>query len=235
MARHLRVVIGLGVLVGLVVLLSADPLSADRNRSQSSRKRFGSWTQLFDGKTYKGTFAPEVSFVGVGPILKDPFHIHDYQPDGDWSIVNRQLVPVGKNSLLGLGEADEFELEAVLSAEGLGGWLVVFGWQPEEKSGAVAYNVTLVKSGSPWHLDFVHDGHVTLEEHREVARFEWKGVQRLQMAVIEKKIYLAVGDRVLYDGLDVPDYEQGLVALGTYDTRYGPKPLRIASLRIRTR
>ena len=114
-------------------------------------------------------------------------------------------------------------------------WLLVLGWQQEEQEGFVVSNVTLRESGSPWHLDHVHKGRVTLEDHREVTRFAWKETQPFRMAVLDAKLSLAVGEKLLYDALELPEYQPGLVAIGTYDTRYGPKPLRIGSLRIRTR
>ena len=235
MRKYLPWILGLLVFVILLTAVDVDPSAAQKKRSRSSRKRFSRWSVLFDGKNVEASLAPKVSFVGVGPVLKDPFHIHEYRPDGSWSVANRVLVPNGKNCLLGLGTAGEFELEGYLSAEGLGGWLLVLGWQPEEQEGFVVYNVTLRESGSPWHLDHVHKGRVTLEDHREVTRFEWKEAQKFRMAVIDEKLSLAVGEKLLYDAIELPEYQPGLVAIGTYDTHYGPKPLRIGSLRIRTR
>ena len=235
MRRHLPWMVGLFGFVLLLALLDVGETAAQKKSRQTSRRRFSPWRVVFDGKTVEGMPSPNVSFTGVGPILKDPFHIHEYRPDGDWSLSDGLLVPTGKNGLLGLGTAEEFELEGYLSAEGLGGWLLVLGWQPEEQEGFVVYNVTLRESGSPWHLDHVRKGKVTLEDHREVTRFEWKGARRLRVAVIAERLSLAVDEQVLYEAVELPEYRAGIVALGTYDTRYGPKPLRIASLRIRER
>lgn len=170
-----------------------------------------------------------------GPHVGHPFLLGNFETNGSWQIVNRDLLRTGgENALLELPEVENFEVEGSFSSERLGGMLFLLGWTPDH-SGYVLYNPTMKTkaSGSPWHLCRVEKGQVVEGEDREVARYDWEGVKSIQWSVNESQLSLTIGTKRLLKELPLPNYQRGKVMFGTYNTRYGPKLLRVRSLRIR--
>ena len=173
------------------------------------------------------------NFEIVGPRPGDPFLFGNFKSQGEWAIVNDAIKPVdGKHTACRLARAEDFELEGLFNAEGLGGWFFLVGWNRGE--GYMIYNVKNV-SGSPWLVCEFHESKGIEETHRELYRYEWKGVQPLRMIVAEQQLNLQVGRESIIKDLPLPGYRGGDVIVGTYDTRYGPRPLSIHSLRMRAR
>ncbi len=236
------------VLMGLVLslCLSVSILAAVPATSNKSKKTTAigkPWRVLYRGRRTRGGPRPIPKNASIqvlnnfelhGPRPGDPFLFGDFKSEAEWKIINGALRPTsGKNSALQLGRIEDFELEGVINAEGLGGWFILLGWDQEH--GYMIYNVNLKKSGSPW-LVCEFRGRKGLEEtHREFHRFEWKGSQPFRLIVKEKQLSLLVGREVVADKLAMPAYHEGELILGAYDTRYGPKPLAIYSMRIRAR
>ena len=55
------------------------------------------------------------------------------------------------------------------------------------------------------------------------------------MTVADQKLTIQVGETLVADELQLPNYDEGDIILGTYKTQYGPKPVKIRSLRIRAK
>lgn len=170
-----------------------------------------------------------------GPHVGHPFLLGDFETNGSWHIVDRELLRTGgENALLELPEVENFEVEGSFASERLGGMLFLLGWTPDH-SGYVLYNPTMKTkaSGSPWHLCRFEKGQLVEGEDREVARYEWDGVKSIKWSINQAQLSLTIGTKRLLKELPLPNYQPGKVMFGTYNTRYGPKLLRVRSLRIR--
>ena len=171
-------------------------------------------------------------FTFVGPMVGHPFGLGDFAEDGRWATVQGAAQPVeGKSALIHLEAADQFELEGIIHQEKLGGWLMLIGWN--QGHGYSLSNVTLKDSGSPWFLCEYRGGEALVPTNNEVKQFEWKGDQPFRMTVKEQKLNVTVGKTAIMEDCPLENYTVGDLFLGTYDTRYGPRPLIVRSLRIR--
>jgi hypothetical protein len=171
----------------------------------------------------------------LGPHEGHPFFLGPFETNGRWELAEGELrVAGGPNALLELPEADQFDLEGVFASERLGGMLFLIGWTADN-SGYALYNPTMKTeaSGSPWQLCRMRHGRFVPGTDQEVARQEWQGVRSIRLSVRDERLSLAIGPIRLIEDLPLPEYQPGKLLLGTYDTRYGPKNLRIRSLRIR--
>lgn len=173
---------------------------------------------------------PELNLVGPSP--GHPFLLGNFAINGRFGVQDAALMRTeGLNAAILLGEVEDFELEGLVNAEGLGGWFWLLGFA--DGHGYLVYNVTMKTSGSPWQFCEIRGNKAIEESHREINRLEWKGVQPLALSVKAKKLSLRVGSARLADGIDVDNYGKGQLILGTYDTQYGALPVRVSSLRVR--
>lgn len=172
----------------------------------------------------------ELQFVGPRPT--HPFVLGNFAADAKWGVANGWLtVAQGKNAALQLAWADQFELEGVMEQTGQGGWFLLLGWQ--NGRGYALSNVEMQKSGSPWFLTEFRGGKAIPDRTQEFDKFSWQGVQPFQLTVNDNALSLTIGKFKLFDRLPLEDYTPGQLILGTYDTRYGPKALRVRTLTIR--
>jgi hypothetical protein len=232
MRRQIGFVIVLGLVCGGVFRIAA---------AAEPKQLRGKWETAFQAKRVAGIRPlPEKSLVKSlteldlqGAII-DPNHLGPFAINGDFGLNDGALAPIaGINTGVELvPELDQFELEANILAEGLGGWFWLVGWR--DGHGYVIYNVTLKKSGSPWLLGEFRGGVGVAETFREFNRLEWKGPQPLRLSVIEGKLNLSVGDARLARDVELPNYHPGAIVMGTYNTQYGPRPVRVQSVRTRT-
>ncbi len=168
-----------------------------------------------------------------GPFPNDPFLLGTVKVDGEWGLVDGYLTrTAGRNAAIMLGTTDQFELEGKLNVEGLGGWFMLLGWG--EGHGYAVYNVNLKTSGSPWHVCEFRGGEGIESTHKEVTRYECRGLEGFRMRVDQDMLNLQVETTKLIENYPLDNYHPGQVIIGTYDTKYGAKPLKIASLRIRS-
>lgn len=171
-------------------------------------------------------------FTFTGPMVGHPFGLGEYAADGRWALVDGVARPGGgKNALVHLVAADQFEMEGVIHQEKYGGWLMLIGWN--QGHGYSLSNVTLKESGSPWFICEYRGGKAIESTNNEVKHFEWKDDQPLRMLVKEKKLTVVVGKTSIVEDYPLENYTAGDLFLGTYDTRYGPKPIGVRSLRVR--
>ena len=172
-------------------------------------------------------------FEFSGPRPGDPFLLGEVKVERGWQVFRGVLQPAGKNTAVRLGRGENFDLEGQITADGLGGWFLLFGW--DQGHGYALYNVTLKESGSPWLVCEFRDSKGIEDTHREIYRYLWKGAQTFRLSVEDGKVNLLVGKDQIADDLALPNYHEGDIILGTYDTRYGPKHVKVHSLRIRAR
>ncbi len=171
-------------------------------------------------------------FKLLGPSVGHPFCLGDFSIDGKWATVQGAVqVTEGKNTLLSLATADQFELEGVINQEGIGGWLMLLGWN--QGHGFSLSNVTLKDSGSPWFVCEYRAAEAIALTNNEVKQFQWKGDQPFHMIVKDKLLSVTVGETAVIKEYPLDNYTAGQIYLGTYDTKYGPRPVKIRSLRIR--
>ncbi len=169
----------------------------------------------------------------TGSMKQDRFHLGEFAINGEFGLQDGLLARMaGRNAAVQLvSEVGDFELEGQIHTESLGGWFWLVGWK--DGHGYGIYNVTLKTSGSPWFLSEFRGGNGIAETHQEINRYEWRGVESLRMSVISNRLTLQVGTAVLAREVELPGYHSGAVIVGTYDTPYGPRELRVQGLRYR--
>ncbi|TWT60370.1 hypothetical protein Pan54_10840 [Rubinisphaera italica] len=171
-------------------------------------------------------------FEFSGELEKDIFRLNHVIVDGTWGIAQGALHQAsGRSAALKLGTAKDFELEMGINAEGEGGWYLLYGFK--EGQGHGLYNVTLRTSGSPWFISQFARSKGIEASDIEIARYECRGNEPLTVSVIDGKLTAQINRRVLIEDQELPNYEEGDIILGTYDTKYGPKPLKIYGIRLR--
>ena len=173
------------------------------------------------------------AFQFKGPQIGHPFCLGDFVEDGQFALASGAAAVVeGKNALLSLGVADSFELEGIIELDGLGGWLMLLGWH--EGHGYSLSNVTLKDSGSPWFVCEYRGNEAIVPTNNEVRQLQWKGVNPFRMSVKDRQLTVQVDKAFVVENYPLENYTPGELMIGTYDTRYGPRPLKIKSLRIRS-
>ncbi len=204
--------------------------------------KFGKWQYLFRAssndfgtKSLPGNsiIKPLEKFTIKGVHEKDVNRLNHVICDGRWGISQGVLTQLsGRAAAIKLGRADNFELEAGIDAKGIGGWFLLFGY--DEGHGYGIYNVTLKTSGSPWFLTEFRDQKGVEGTDREIGRYESRGKESLKLRVFDGKVTMSIGNRMLLENVELTSLHEGDIILGTYDTQYGPKPVKIYGLRLRT-
>lgn len=168
----------------------------------------------------------------TGPEPGHPFVLGHYADDGKWGIVDGSVVLVeGRNAALKLGRAQNFELEGVIEMGDEGGWYLLVGW--DEGRGYSIINIGFRESPSPWFITEYRGGAAIPGAHQQVAKFAWHKEQVLKLSIKGSELNLHVGKIAVLKQQNLPNYDAGDIILGVYDTKYGPRPVRIKSLRIR--
>lgn len=202
------------------------------------------WTNLvFFQNPAQGDFPiPENFFVwnypkgyGFKGSGFDQHRLGGFKVDGEFIIRDGYLRrEFGNSALLHLPPAENFDLEGIASFEGLGGWLMLVGWNIESKSGYVIYN-TKLKNGSVWFAIEIKDGKPVEKSERVLVTRRVEGEGALRVRVEDKTISMQVADAYLFRDEALPNYQEGHVAIGTYSPSYGPQNIGIKSLRMMLR
>lgn len=168
----------------------------------------------------------------TGPAPGHSFVLGNFVADGEWGVVDGgiQLVD-GYNAALKLATAKDFELDGVIDMRDYGGWFLLLGWH--DGRGYSVSNVTMRESGSPWFISEYRGSVAIPEAHEEITQHEWRHEQEFKVTVREQQLTFTLGRFKVLDDELLPDYDAGDVIFGVYDTRYGPRPVSIRSLRIR--
>ncbi len=171
-------------------------------------------------------------FKLLGPMVGHPFGLGELIVDGRWATAQGLAQRIeGKNTLVRLATADQFELEGIIHQEGLGGWFMLLGWN--QGHGYSLSNVVLKDSGAPWFICEYRGAEAIVPTNNEVKQFEWRGDQPLRLSVKQKLLTVKVGQTLVVENYPLDNYTAGELSLGTYDTRYGPRTVQVRSLRIR--
>jgi hypothetical protein len=176
---------------------------------------------------------PDLQFTGPGPA--HPFVLGNYVADGKWCLVQGgvQLLE-GHSAAMKLADnAESFEVEGRIAMKDYGGWFLLLGWNEETGNGYVVYNCMLKESGSPWFIAEMRGREAVEGTNQELKNIEWSRTQDVRFGVKDSKLHFQLGRLKVFDGEALPNYKPGQVIFGVYDTRYGPRPVRIESLRIR--
>lgn len=182
--------------------------------------------------TDKSPIQNVAEFKLLGPMVSHPFGLGEFSVDGRWATAQGVVQVVeGKNALLSLATADEFELEGIINQEGIGGWLMLLGWN--QGHGYSLSNFTLKETGHPWSVCEYRAAEAITLTNNIVKKFDWKGDQPFRMTVQDKQLTVTVGQTAIVEAYPLDNYTLGQVFLGTYDTKYGARPVKIRSLRIR--
>lgn len=175
---------------------------------------------------------PLEGFTMEGIKLDHPFLLGKFTSGGEWGVSRGLLQPIrGTDTALRLARVGDFELDAMMHAQGLGGWFILFGWN--QGHGYGLYNVEMKQSGSPWFASEFRDSKAIESTHGEIPGTTWAQPARLTLRMREKMLFLKIGNSTIIEDLECPNYSTGDVIVGTYNTKYGPKRLWIRSLRIR--
>ncbi|MBD3675710.1 MAG: hypothetical protein HUJ26_19535 [Planctomycetaceae bacterium] len=164
----------------------------------------------------------------------DQHRLGRFRLDGEFIIRNGTLVRVfGGNALLHLPPAENFDMEGIVGMSGTGGWLALLGWDIQSKSGYVLYNTRLRVSGSKWFLIEIKDGKAVPNSERFLVDRTANGQGALRLRVENKKVSLQAAGTYICKDEEMPNYQEGHVALGTYSPFYGPQNFVIKSLRMK--
>jgi len=228
------------IFLGLLLISSVSPDAVEAIKQKDVK--FGKWQYLFrvSSKVVGTKPLPQKSsiqslkdFTITGVFEKDINRLNRVICDGEWGTSQGVLTQIsGRAAAIKLGHEKDFELEAGIDARGTGGWFLIFGY--DEGHGYGIYNVTLKTSGSPWFLTEFRDQKGVTGSDREIGRYESRGKESLKLRVIENKVSITIGNRQLLEDVELTSLHEGDIILGTYDTQYGPKPVKIYGLRLRT-
>ncbi len=230
------------VTFGFLGLLMISSVSSDSvEATKKTGAKFGKWQYLFRASSkVAGTRPlPENSgiqslkeFTITGEYEKDVNRLNRVICDGEWGISHGVLTQIsGRAAAIKLGRGKNFELEAGIDAQGIGGWFLLFGY--DQGHGYGIYNVTLKTSGSPWFLIEFRDKKGVTGSDQEIGRYESRGKESLKLRVVENKVSMTIGNRKLLEDIELTSFHEGDIILGTYDTQYGPKPVKVYGIRLR--
>ncbi|QDU40793.1 hypothetical protein Mal4_51530 [Maioricimonas rarisocia] len=221
--------------------VSAEERPADDDAKQDQAKlQPGPWKVLYLGRRSRGVrplpssgpLKPLDDLKFVGAHAGHPFYLGHFATDGRWGVVNGGLQRIeGKNAAFRIARADSFELEGRAQMEKYGGWFLLVGW--DQGRGYAVSSATMKVSGSPWFLCEFRGDEAIEETDHEYDGFEWRDEQPFRVRVVDRKLTFEIGGNTVLDQEELANYSEGDIIFGVYDTRYGPRPVRIRALRIR--
>jgi hypothetical protein len=227
-------------LLGLPTCLLAE--ENDRKEPELSSRK---WTNLVVLKGNQRGEAPlpkdfpvwnyEKGYTFAGSAL-DPHRLGKFRLDGEFTIQNGYLRrELGNSALLRLPAAENFDLEGIVHLDGFGGWMILLGWDFEQKSGYIVYNTKMRLSGSLWFLIEIEEGQAILRTEQLLVDRDAKGEGALRVRVEDQKFSLQAAGNVLVREEPLPNYKAGHVAIGTFSPQYGAQNIGIKSLRMKLR
>lgn len=174
-------------------------------------------------------------FQFKGPRPGHPFILGNFAADGQFGVRNGGIEQAtGRNAAVRLVEsADQFELEGRITMKDFGGWFMLIGWNDDTGNGYLVHNCTMRESGAPWFISELRGRQTVEDTTQEIIQHEWKQSQEFRVTVKEGQLTFQVGAMKILNAEVLPNYQAGSVIFGVYDTRYGPRPVRIESLRVR--
>jgi hypothetical protein len=224
-------------------IVAADDLDKDLNKPIPAKTTAltKNWTVLHLGNRRdqsskplpkQSKLQPLDEFELTGPEPGHAFVLGNFVSDGTWGVINGAIqLAGGRNGAVRLARAGDFELEGTIEMDRYGGWFLLVGW--DEGRGYSISNVTMKESGSPWFITEYRGSTAIPESHQVVARHDWERSQVVKVSVKNKVLTFTLGKLEVLKEQKLENYEEGDVIFGVYDTRYGPRPVKIHALRIR--
>ncbi len=172
-------------------------------------------------------------FQITGPMPGHPFVLGNYAADGEWGLIDGYVQKLsGNNPAMELGWADQFELEGVAEHAGHGGWFLLLGW--DEGHGHGVTNCNLINSGSPWFVSRFRSNKAIPEGTQELPSFDWNKEQPFKVVVKESALSFTIGKFKVLEDHPLDGYTPGRIIFGVYENKYGVKPIRFKSLRLKS-
>jgi len=137
----------------------------------------------------------------------------------------------GEDGALQIGLADQFELEGICEQVEYGGFFFLLGYDQGRGHGVI--NTTMKSSGSPWFVCEFRGDQAIEDSNEQFDDFEWRKAQPFKLTVQNNSLSLLVGRFTVFEKLPLNNYQPGRIIFGVYETRYGTKPIRFKSLRLR--
>jgi len=183
----------------------------------------------------RGAIQPLGDLQFTGPMPAHPFVLGNFAVDGRFAVVNGGLaLAEGRNAAIRLHpRADQFELEGRIAMKDYGGWFLLVGWDEKLGNGYALHNCTMKESGAPWFITELRERSAVEGTTQELRQYEWKQAQDVRVTVRERQLAVQLGPVKVLEDVPLPSYQPGAIVFGVYDTRYGPRPVLIESLRIR--
>ena len=193
------------------------------------------WKTLYPTAAAKTPLVPLEDLSVSGPHVGHPFYFGDFDVTDGWDVTNGLLHAKdqhGGNAAIELGEATDFRLEGVMDASGTGGLFFLVG--VKDGRGHGLWNATMRESGSPWGV-FGMRGDKSIEGTAvDLDPYEWKREKPFTLTVEDGKLSFAVDKRTVIDQHPLENYDGGRVIFGVYETRYGPRSVKVRALRARS-
>lgn len=231
---------GIGFLsISLAVLVANQISAAEKPAEDSSAEEangpswpINRWKILFPTDAADTSLVPLNDYAIHGPYEDSPLFLSRFAADASWDVRNRMLqVPDGNNAVLKLGRAQDFILEGTADLSGPGGMFFIFG--EDDEHGYGLSSTTMLKSGCPWQL-FEFRANTAIDgTMQELAKYEPLRADSFRLAVIDSKLSFQIGRIDVFESIPLENYHLGDVLIGVYDTRYGPRKVKIKNLRAR--
>lgn len=188
------------------------------------------WRVLFPTTASATPLTPIPDYRLQGPYEDSPLFLSKFATDTNWDVKDRMLqVPSGRNAVLKLGRAENFVLEGEADLTGPGGMFFILGENDEHGYGLAA--TTMVKSGCPWQL-FEFRGREAIDDSMvELAKYEPLRPEPFRLSVADHRLSLTIGRIEVFKEVPLANYHEGDILIGVYDTRYGPKRVKIKTMR----
>lgn len=232
--------VGFGFLsISLTILVANQISAAEETAAESSTEEVegpswpnNRWKVLFPTRAADTSLVPLKDYSIHGPYEDSPLFLSRFAADTSWDVRDRMLqVPGGNNAVLKLGRAQDFILEGTADLSGPGGMFFVFG--EDDEHGYGLSSTTMLKSGCPWQL-FEFRAHAAIDgTMQELAKYEPLRADTFRLAVIDSKLSFQIGRIDVFESIPLENYHLGDVLIGVYDTRYGPRKVKIQNLRAR--
>lgn len=234
-------------LVAVCCLLAFSvPTVAEDEKEERTDARLSSrkWTNLVYFPTAQQGEAPIPQEFPVWNYPKDyifsgtrfdQHRLGDFKLDGEFIVRDGYLVrEFGTNALLHLPPAEDFDIEGLIGVKDKGGWMILVGWDIKSRSGYVIYNTQLVQGGH-WFLIELKDGKPVAKDDTKLVTRDVSGEGAFRLRVDKKKVSLQAAGVYLFRDVPLPNYQEGHVAIGTFNPQYGPRTLGIKALRMKLR
>ena len=160
--------------------------------------------------------------------------MRSFKANGTWEYKDYRYKPTGGDrTALQIAVARDFEIEGVLEFGNEGGMFWLLGWDFD--SGYVLpYSGLRTTAGTA--INRIDDGKPNFDKDVTSGRHaRLRGDTHFRIIMINKRLTLEYNDKPVFKNVELPDYEEGAIMLGTFPSQYGARPLNLKALRVRAR